>query len=245
MSTKQERVDAARKLAEPVARLGGGFMSSPATFEQGRRVGLPRLDYYVGGRGGVLGPVSADAVIDAFVWFEPGMIRRHWQAALATSSPRVLAQHWAEQAYVWGRLNLPEPKAAEGLVMLAGRVVTHADRRVGALFRGWMELPVPSDPVGAAAHYLYAMRELRGACHAVAVVGEGIAPADAVAIKTPNLAGMFGWSDPRDPQAAQSRWLRAEEATDEYMATCLACLSANELDELVARVAAADSGVSW
>jgi hypothetical protein len=244
MST-EGRVDAARKLAEPVARLGGGFMSAPATFEEGRRLGLPRLDYYVGGRGGVLGPVSADAVIDAFVWFEPGMIRRHWQAALAATSPLVLAQHWAEQAYVWGRLNLPDPQTARRLQILAGRVVTHADPSVGALFRGWMELPVPSDSLGAAAHYLYAMRELRGAWHAVAVSAEEIAPADAVAIKTPRLAEMFGWSDLPDPQEARSGWVRAEEATDGFMATCLTCLSATELDELVSLAVAADSAVSW
>ena len=55
-----------------VSTLPSGFMLDGATYAKGAELGFEGMDFYVGGRGGVLGDVSADVVTATFVRYRSG-----------------------------------------------------------------------------------------------------------------------------------------------------------------------------
>ncbi len=72
---------------DAVSGLGGAFMTSKRTFAVGEELGVPGWDFYVTGRGGVLGAVDADVVAAAFVYFPRAWVREHWERATAVVPP--------------------------------------------------------------------------------------------------------------------------------------------------------------
>jgi hypothetical protein len=68
---------------------------------------------------------------------------------------------------------------------------------------------------------------------AVSALG-GISPEDALAVRTPFMAALFGWPEPGDASVHQSAWDQAEAATDVAMARVLSVLSEAERAEFVA-----------
>ena len=52
----------ARKVAKPIGDLPSNFMLDPSTYEYGSSLGFDGLDFYVRGRGGVLGEVPAAVI---------------------------------------------------------------------------------------------------------------------------------------------------------------------------------------
>ena len=81
-----------------------------------------------------------------------------------------------------------------------------------------------------------ALRELRAARHGVAVLDAGIEPVEALMVKTPYMADIFGWPEPRpDPdEELRARWAAAEEVTNEQFGQDLSVLGAEELQEFCA-----------
>ena len=63
------------------------------------------------------------------------------------------------------------------------------------------------------------MREMRGGLHGASMIGHGVEPLEAVMVKTPFMAGLFGWAKPYpDPALSVSTWEQAEAATNRAMA---------------------------
>src|SRR5688500_6429627 len=108
------------------------------------------------------------------------------------------------------------------LAELKGRVEDAASADLGPLFTGWRALPEPedADPRALALHRLNVAREMRFAVHAAAVHGAGLSAPEAMAVKTPHMAGLFGWSElPDVNDEIRRRWEDAEAATNRGLAS--------------------------
>jgi hypothetical protein len=231
---------AARATATAVSHLAGKFMLDPATYQRGGELGYPGMGFYVGGRGGVLGDVDGDVVAAAFVVFNPAMVRDAWEACAAVSPARTTAEHFAACGYEWARTTFPDDLDTARLADLAAAVVQAASPAGAPLFAAWRALPEPADPPARALHHMNALRELRFAYHGAAVLSAGISPVEAVLVKSPHMAPLFGWTDPApDVESVREQWQEAEARTEGLMVRALGVLSAEELDELSALAAAA------
>lgn len=224
--------EAARRLAKPIGDLPSNFMLDSSTYEKGNALGFDGLDFYVAGRGGVLGPVDAGIVSAAFVFFNPVMIRDRWERAIKVMPPREAALAFADCLYAWCDLRLDRSLEYERLAELAGIVISAAGPAGAPLFAGWLTLPEPEEPMHLAAHRINAMRELRGALHGGAVLAAGLDPLVAVLVKTPIMAGIFGWPEPYpDVDLARDAWKAADQATNAAMGRLLTSLDESEQRE--------------
>lgn len=227
--------ETARDTARAVHDLGAAFMLDTQTYVDAASAGYEGTSFYFGGRGGVLGDVSAQEVADAFVFFPLETTRSNWEAAAQVESRDASARRFAEAAAKWASAHLPEDALDYArLAELAGKVIDAADGSEAAVFSGWRALPEPEeDPRQLALHRINALRELRFARHGAAVADVDLAPVDAFMIKTPYMAPIFGWAEPTDPPGDEdkAKWERAEELTNEAFGRDLAVLSPAELAE--------------
>ena len=226
---------AAGRTAEAVVGVPAGFMMDGATYERGGALGFEGIDFYFLGRAGVLGDVPASVVTATLVFFAPATVEAAWERGRRVMAPADAAGAFAGCAHSWAEAHLPDGVDYGRLAELEGRVVTAASPAGAPLFAGWRELALPESPKARALHQMQLLRELRGALHGGAVLAEGLAPTEALSVRTPFMAKLFGWSEPLpDPEASKAAWERAEEATDRAMARHLAVLDDAERDELVA-----------
>lgn len=205
---------------------------------------------YTRGRGGVLGDVDADVVSAAFGFFNPVTIREAWEATAALPAAKG-AEGYLAACHDFGRRKLAGFAHCERLAELLEAVVVAADSAGVGLFAGWRAMPLPADAPGRVLQRVFALRELRGGLHLLAVRAVGLTPLQAVLIKGSPVssgakeAGLFGWQEPYEeigPELAQ-RWDRAEALTDELIAPAFAVLDESEGAELVALVKACDETV--
>ena len=179
-------------------------------------------------------------VAAAFVFFNPDTVAEAWARGRKVASPADSARAFAACGHAWAEAHLPADLDAERLADLAGRVVAASSPAGAPLFAGWRTLPEPASPAALALHHLNALRELRGALHGAAVLAEGLTPLQALAVKTPFMAALFGWGEAPAPSDADAvAWQRAEQATDRAIAPGYAALGDRELEELVALAATA------
>jgi hypothetical protein len=95
-------------------------------------------------------------------------------------------------------------------------------------------MPEPSEPKALALHRLNVLRELRGGLHGGAVLAAGLDPVEAVAVKTPFMAALFGWGEPSEPSPqSAAAWEQAESATVRAMAKGYGALDEAERGEFV------------
>ena len=198
---------AANELREAIVRIPGGFMTDAGTYARGAELGFDGLDFYAAGRGGVLGDVHADIVVAAFVFFAPAVVHEAW-ARSASIMPRAdAAREWAAVGHAWATANFPDEIDWPTVAALLGRVVAGAPVACAPLFAGWRALAEPEDVKALALHRLNALRELRGALHGAAVLTVGLAPVEALVVRTPKMLGTFGWPEPHpDPKPLHDRW---------------------------------------
>jgi hypothetical protein len=129
---------------------------------------------------------------------------------------------------------VPDDLDAARLAELAGKVVAGARPACAPVFAAWRALEVPSAPKAAALHQMNALRELRAGLHGAAVVANGLTPIEALSVKTPHMAAIFGWPAPVEVTDAQKAdWARAEEATTSAIAHAYDGLEDGERAELV------------
>lgn len=234
--------DAARATAQPIGDLGGSFMLDGATYARGAELGFGGLDYYVLGRGGVLGDTIADVVAAGFVFWNPATVAAQWEAGRAVMSPAEAAGHWADVCHTYAEANLPDVDGLDRLGELAARIVAAASPACAPVFAGWRSLEVPGSdrPKARALHLVNALRELRGAVHGGAVLAAGLSPVEAVAFRAPGMAPIFGWDPESLPDAAsvKERWKIAEAGTDRAMAGALSALDGVDLDEFTTIIGA-------
>lgn len=225
--------EAAEATAGPFATIAGRFMLDMATYERGGALGFDGMAFYVGGRGGVLGDVDADVVAAAFVFFNPDTIRTGWDSCREVMSRAEAAAAFAACGHDWARRSFPDELDCGRLADLAGEVVDGASPAVAPVFAGWRALPTPDDAKAAALHHLNALRELRFAFHGAATVVHGLDPREAMAVRSPAMAPLFGWTEALpEADSAEARWHAAEAATDACMARVLAVLGPEERQEL-------------
>ncbi|MFM7618084.1 MAG: SCO6745 family protein [Actinomycetes bacterium] len=225
----------AASLKPAVAVLPSNFMLDGATYAKGGELGFQGMDFYVGGRGGVLGDVPADVVTATFVYFEPSGVRDGWDRSGTVMSREQAAAEFATCAHEWARAHLADGPDYRRAAELLGRVVQGASPAGAPLFAAWRSLDEPTDDKALVLHRLNALRELRGGLHAGAILAAGFQPLEAVMRSTPHMAGIFGWPEPHpDSSVMQIAWDGAEESTNVAFGRALEVLSADERAELVA-----------
>jgi hypothetical protein len=234
----------AARLATPIGDLPSNFMLDRATYEHGNELGFDGLDFYICGRGGVLGDVDAGIVAASLVYCNPAMIRTRWDRGRRVMAPRKAAETFASCLHTWARDRLDEDQDHKRVAELIAKVISSASPAGAPLFAGWLTLPEPEEPVELMMHRLNALRELRGALHACAVRAAGLDPLVALLIKTPFMAGVFGWEEPYPGvELARDAWADAEAATNRSMGQVFGVLEQHEREELAERLEEVHAGV--
>lgn len=243
--------ECAARIAPTVGDLGARFMLHAETMEAGKEAGYPNgFAYYMAGRGGVLGDVDADVVYAAFMFFNPAVVAKMWNAGIAVAGAGSAARSYAESCARWGRARLRDFDAAERLAELAGRVVDGADAAGLSLFAGWRAMPLPDDAPARAYQLIHVLRELRGSVHVAAVAAAGLTGLEAVLVGdggSEAIAQLHGWpgESPEGRAHLRPRWERAEADTSAHMARLLGrTLDADERGELATLVDAAATAIS-
>jgi hypothetical protein len=224
---------ASHETRDAVAAWAGEFIQQPPTFARGAELGFEGFDFYVGGRGGALGDVPAGVVVAVFTFFGAELIRDAWNRAGTVMLRHEAAREWAESAHAWAR-TLGDSTDWARLAELSGRVVAAAPEQGAPLFAAWRTLAEPGDAAALAVHRMNALRELRGALHASAVLTVGLAPADAVAAFNARLLPVLGWpATHSDLAPLKERWQLAEARTDRMFGRHLGVLESGEREEFV------------
>lgn len=232
--------EAAHASAAAVGQLCSFFMMDGATYKVGGELGFDGVDFYLAGRGGVLGDAPADVVAAAFVFFNPTLIEAGWQRTRAVVPRHDASGRFAGCAHAWAADHLADGVDYGRLAQLAGRIEAEASPACAPLFAGWRDLPEPEGDKALAVHRMNAMRELRGAFHGAAILAAGLEPVEALSVRAPQMAPVFGWTGPLpDAEACRSRWDEAELTTDRMFGKALAPLSAEERAEFAGLAQAA------
>ncbi len=231
--------DLARLTKQAVSTVPSKFMLDGPTYARGAELGFAGADFYVAGRGGVLGDVDADIVTAAFAYFSPDLVREAWERSASVMSRRDAAEAFAACGHEWARTHLASVDSALLLrvAALGGKVVAAASPAAAPVFAGWRHLAVPDDAPAAALHVLNALRELRAAYHLGAVLGAGLTALEAFAVSSPGMAPLFGWAELPAVDHLASAWSEAEAATDRAVGRVLGVLDAGEADAFVAACA--------
>jgi hypothetical protein len=221
-------LETAAATADTIGGLASHFMVDMDTYARGGELGFEGLGFYFSGRGGALGDVDADVVAATFGYFHPDTVRAGWEASAAVMSRLAAAEAFAACAHVWARAHLSNDVDLAGLAGLAGKMVSAARSAGAPLFAAWRRMPEPEDAPALALHRMHLLRELRGGLHLGAVLAAGLAPEEALAVRTPYMAALFGWPELGDTTSVKADWDQAEEATNTAMARVLAVLDDTE-----------------
>jgi hypothetical protein len=236
---------AARASAKAVSYLPARFMLDDATYKRGGELGFDGLDFYIAGRGGALGDVDGMVVAAAFVFFNPASVVAGWERARSVMARHAAVAAFADCLATWAEQHLPDEVDYARLAELLGTVNGQASPSGAPLFAAWRAVPEPRSPKVLALQRLNVLRELRNALHGAAVLAFGLDPLEALLIKTPFMAGVFGWAEPF-PEVASRRpvWEQAEAATNRSVARAYSVLEPNELSEFVDLLVTAQKGVT-
>jgi len=237
--------EAAGANANAVSYLPAGFMLDGATYERGGELGFDGVDFYTAGRGGALGDVDGMVVAAAFVFFNPAPVVETWERTRSVMARPDAVAAFAGCLHAWARDHLPDEVDYPRLTELLGRVIADASPSGAPLFAAWRAVPEPDDPKALALQRLNVLRELRGAAHGVSVLACGLQPLEAVLIKTPFMAPVFGWAEPfPEVESRHDVWERAEAATNVIMGRAYGALDAGERAELVDLARTAHKGAT-
>jgi hypothetical protein len=234
--------EAARQTGPAIVSLPAGFMLDGATYVRGGELGFDGIDFYVAGRGGALGDVDGSVVAAAFVFFHPPTIVERWDRGRAVMPPVEAAQAFASCLDAWAEAHLGDGIDYQRLAELEAKVIAAASLAAAPLFAAWAALPEPKEAKALALHRMNVLREWRGAIHGAAIVASGLEPLQALMVRSPGMAGLFGWPEPYpDPASLKAEWAAAESATDRTVGRAFAALDAAERAELVELLSAAQA----
>lgn len=239
-------LEAVTAIARPIGSIGSRFMFDPSTYADAAAHGYAGLDFYVTGRGGVLGDVDASVVAAAFGFFDEDMVRTLWEQGCAVDGAPAAAERFSDACAAWGRAHFGPDVAYGELRELAVAAADACSAAALPLFAGWRSMPRAADDTGAACQALNVLRELRGGAHLVAVVAAGVPPLHAVlATGGPANADLFGHSAPYpDVEDAAASLLDVEVHTDRIVAGALGALDEPARDRLVELVLATRAGLA-
>lgn len=238
----------AATLAPAISTVGAGFMTHRSLFERGRQLGYQDLDFYIAGRAGVLGEVPAEVAAAGLVFFEYATVCRSWERSADIQTRSAAATDFAICAETWAASRLEPDPRWERLALLAGHLADAASAAHAPIFAGWRRRCPPDEPRLAMVHHLNSLREHRMACHAAAVIANGLHVGDAVRYRQPEMVEVFGWSNSEDDPSHHAevvrRWTEAERQTDHVVGQLYATLHDHELDDFTTLVGAAQNAIS-
>jgi hypothetical protein len=237
--------EAARQTSNVIVSLPAGFMLDGPTYERGGELGFDGVDFYVVGRGGALGDVDGSVIAAAFVFFHPPSIVERWDRGRTVMPPIEAAHAFASCLDAWSAAHLADTMDYARLAELEGKLIAAASPAGAPLFAAWAALPEPKEPKALALHRMNVLREWRGAIHGSAVVASGMAPLEAVMVKTPGMAGLLGWPEPYpEPDPHRAEWKAAEAATNRTAGRAFAALPDAERVALVELTLAAQEAAT-
>ncbi len=226
--------DAARDSGLPIVQLPSYFMMDGATYQVGGELGFNGVDFYLAGRAGVLGDVASDVVAAALVFFNPDLIAEGWERCRPVMSRTEATERFAGCAHRWADHHLADGPDYARLAELSGRIASSASPACAPLFAGWRALAEPEGDKSLVVHRMNVLRELRGALHGAAVLASGLRPVEALSVKTPAMAALFGWSEPLpDADACRAQWQQAETMTNRMFGRTLESLDETERADFV------------
>ncbi len=228
-----ETAELVKAVAAPIGSAGAAYYFSPPTIAAGKELGLKGMQFYMLGRGGLMGDVSAPVVESAFGYFAGSMVESIWGSASQTMAPSKAAEAAMGCLADLGRASLAEVEGLDAYCAAAEKVVAGASRAGNPLFAGMAAAPLPDDAPARALQLTAVLRELRGGVHLMAVAAAGLDPAVAHAIRRPEMVQPFGYEEAPEITDEDHRKLAVADAlTDEMMATPYAILDAQEAQTL-------------
>jgi hypothetical protein len=231
--TPEELVTTVSPLA---GKVGSAFYFVPATTARGTELGLNTLQFYVLGRGGVLGDVEAPVIASAFGYFSLERVDSMWEAATKVAEPRATAKEFMACSHEFGRTHFSSVAGLAAFCAAAEAVVAAAHPAGLALFAGLAAEPLPDDLPARAMHLAAVLREYRGSAHLVAVVASGIEPRVAHFIRRPEMFAAFGYAPedaPEPTEADRAALAGADAITDRIVGQAYGVLDETQAHALV------------
>lgn len=237
--------DVVKAVAGPMGSAGAAFYFQPDTLAKGKELGLDGFRFYVLGRAGVMGDVTAGVVESAFGYFTRPLIDKIWGSAKERVDPATAAAAYLECNAAFGRERLGSVPDLDRYCA-AAEAVAGAARRAGLpLFAGIADAPRPEDPPGLAMHMTAVLRELRGSVHLLAIAATGLDNAVAHAIRRPDDVPTFGYeSSPEVTEADRAKLAEADELTDALLAEPYSVLDETAARSLVEGAEAIERALS-
>ncbi len=239
--------ECAARTTPAVSGLSSHFMLDGNTYKKGAEQGFAGLDFYAAGRAGVLGRLDADEVTRGFGFFEPVAVAGWLEQAGQVMSPQECSAAFMDCGYDWADAHLGDDVDWDRLSQLLADAIASAPDQDLPLFRAWRDAPEPDRGAKALAlHRFNVLRELRNEIHVQAVANAGLEPLEALLVKTPQMAPIFGWTGelPEVGDEQRAKHAQAEAETNRRMAPAFADLDEAERDELVALADAAAASIS-
>lgn len=222
-------------IADPIQVLGASFYFDPLTGTRGREHGLNIYEYYGLGRGGTLGNVELDDVIDAFTFFHPRVLERMW--ANEKADPTTVAADYVLAAYAFADRTFGDVdvQVLRDFAAAAHKVAGAVEGGRHHLVDGYKQYEVPTNLVHAAYLGCILMRELRGCVHIDAVNEVGLSALEACYLQDPGFFKAHGYVEDETPSVTPetaAKKVRAEELTSAMMAECFSVLDDEERQHL-------------
>jgi hypothetical protein len=222
-------------------------MLDGSTYKAGAEQGFSGLDFYAAGRAGVLGRLDPAQVSASFGFFEPGAVAGWLEQAGAVMAPQEASAAFMACGYDWADQHLGDDVDWVRLSELLAKAIAAAPDDGLPLFRAWREAPEPDRGAKALAlHRFNVLRELRNELHVAAVAQVGLQPLEALLVKTPHMAPLFGWAGelPEVGDEQRAKHEQAEAETNRWMAPAFEGLDEAERDELVTLADAAVASIT-
>lgn len=241
MTTTEDLV----QLACPrINTIGAAFYFAPETLAVGKELGLDEFQFYLLGRGGVLGDVEPEVITSAFGFFSPATVRALWTSARAHTelTARQVGRRYLECAGEFGRLHFSELAGLREFCAAAEQVNAATDRAGLALYTAIDAEPLADDLPARAMQLTVLLREFRGSAHVVAVrVTPGLEHSVAHGIHRPDAWTLFGYDEndrPAGTDAQRSALAAADELTDQLVSPAYAVLDDTHASALLTGLSA-------
>ena len=214
-----------------IGEAGHAFYFAPETVARGAALGLDPVQFYVLGRGGVLGDVEPAIISAAFGYFNPSLVAGVWNQARAIASPRVAGSAYAQACAEHGRIKLSTVEGLDAFVAAGDKVLAVCELDAFSLFAGVAAEPMADDLAAHAMQLVTVLREYRGSAHLVELRATGVTTKTAHFAKRPDDIELDGWSAADAPvidDAVVAKMAAAEALTDRLVAPAYAVLDADE-----------------
>lgn len=240
-----ETADVVKAVAEPMGSAGAAYYFDPGTLAAGKELGLDGFRFYMLGRGGTMGDVSARVVEAAFGYFSTPLVDKIWNSARERVAPATAAAAALKCNADLGRAKLADVEGLAEYCAAAEQVVAAARPAGLPLFAGISSAPVPEDIPGKALHLTAVLRELRGSVHLLAIAATDLDNYVAHAIRRPDDVEAFGHQSPPEiTDAHRAQLAEADVLTDRLMAGPYGALDQAAGQAIVAGAEAIDNALS-